>query len=965
MTPEDHDRLEDWAKKYAILGLCGFLSVLLLLGKGLHYLSLYRGVVCRVATIPPSILSGIVGLFWMGIMKYVDATLINDLDIGLESFKLTMVNFMFASLTLGLFCSRSSSKHSNFKAIFLSILHEGIPMVIYSQILIWGQSSICLLVYTLVYLNSPQVPHLVSAMVPLGIEVGDDVIPTAVYKNIWSQTVVQEAETLGLFASCLLGVLALTVKNRYIKGPWNDSQNRITGRNDFYLRGHTSSADSEAFGRMKSEGSTSPTSSVTAGGGGGSTRSLSSSIPPSLSQRITSSSSGGGGGGGSSVNSSGASTSLSLLNIPNPNTQDKPFSLYNNRHQIPSPSASPTHLHRHLPKSHINSRTTDSSSSSHSSLGTHLSLIFIAVFLAFCFGLFSRIFESQSSWLKSHRILSSIRMFELAIIFSFLLIHFFLSQTKLHFKSEWFMRLCGLALDMVVTASLTSALPKPASVEQVQYGLVGVFVCVCTLWNLFIFIFLGRKMFPNFWFERGVILSCEALGHSSIGLLFTRALDPSMNTPVPFSYVCKLMLFAIFPSSGGKNTIVVSLVVSHGPWIALMVCCCVVVAWGFIFEKCIRGKYLGSGGAGDVATASAAAAANSSLGGGGYGALVRSRSESDLFRESSPFVVDASSSCNSARLSDDWHGNSLDSLRDLELTGTASGHSITPIGSLRELGQEEVLEFDDDLLQMKEAVTAGSIVPLLSSTVSGGIATTTATSTTSLPLTTGLGSTLSLPPSLPALPAFRMNSVSGMISPSHFSTIMSWILPEYQHSLIQLSLLYTLQRDGASLATLLSLCSSSSSHPSSLGTDDLFHSSLPHTSSSRHSHQQHHNHHNHQVIILIEDSWGYVFGAYLSHPLKVTPEYYGTGENFVFALLPQPSKYSWTGRNEYFVLSNFQQLVIGGGGNGYAIQLDDELNTGVSAMSETFMNPTLSSNEYFKCLNVEVWAIESAIGGGV
>jgi hypothetical protein len=39
--------------------------------------------------------------------------------------------------------------------------------------------------------------------------------------------------------------------------------------------------------------------------------------------------------------------------------------------------------------------------------------------------------------------------------------------------------------------------------------------------------------------------------------------------------------------------------------------------------------------------------------------------------------------------------------------------------------------------------------------------------------------------------------------------------------------------------------------------------------------------------------------------------------------------------------------------------LDDELDTGVSNRSGTFHNATLSSNEFFKCLNVEVWVLES------
>jgi Na+/glutamate symporter len=475
MTPEEHDRLEEWAKKYAVLGLCGFLSLLLILGKAIRLpqISFFNPTSSGSSgggsrppinlSIPPAIVSGLIGLFWIGIMEYLDDTLTLDLNLGLDSFKLIMVNFMFASMILSLFCTRSSSQHSNSKALFLSILHEGIPMVIYSQILIWGQSSVCLLIYCLFYINSSDVPHLVSAMVPLGIEVGKDVIPTAVYKNSWSQTVVQEAETLGLFAACFLGVIAITVKNRYIRGPWNDSS---SGRNDFYLRTHSGSADYEAFGRV-SEPVLTPVKSR---------RSSSTTLTPSLSQRIP---------------SNPIQGNSLTIQIPQ-NTQDKP--LHSSFRLAPSsPSFVPA------PSAHRDSF--------HSSLGTHISFIFISVFLAFCFGLFARIFESQYPWLKSHRILSSIRMFELSIFFSFLLIQFSLNYTKLTFKSEWYMRLCSLALDLVIIASLTSALPRPTQVEQVHYGLVGVFVLACALWNIFVFIFLGRKMFPNFWFERGITLT--------------------------------------------------------------------------------------------------------------------------------------------------------------------------------------------------------------------------------------------------------------------------------------------------------------------------------------------------------------------------------------------------------------------------------------------------------------------------
>jgi hypothetical protein len=50
---------------------------------------------------------------------------------------------------------------------------------------------------------------------------------------------------------------------------------------------------------------------------------------------------------------------------------------------------------------------------------------------------------------------------------------------------------------------------------------------------------------------------------------------------------------------------------------------------------------------------------------------------------------------------------------------------------------------------------------------------------------------------------------------------------------------------------------------------------------------------------------------------------------------------------------------MGGGGDGFAFQLDDELDTGISNRSGTYNNGQLSSSEFFKCLNLEVWLLDS------
>ena len=55
----------------------------------------------------------------------------------------------------------------------------------------------------------------------------------------------------------------------------------------------------------------------------------------------------------------------------------------------------------------------------------------------------------------------------------------------------------------------------------------------------------------------------ESVGHSWVGLLWARALDPRLATPVPLAFACDKLLFFV-PASGGKNHLVVTLVARLG-----------------------------------------------------------------------------------------------------------------------------------------------------------------------------------------------------------------------------------------------------------------------------------------------------------------------------------------------------------------------------------------------------------------
>lgn len=117
----------------------------------------------------------------------------------------------------------------------------------------------------------------------------------------------------------------------------------------------------------------------------------------------------------------------------------------------------------------------------------------------------------------------------------------------------------------------------------------------------------------------------------------------------------------------------------------------------------------------------------------------------------------------------------------------------------------------------------------------------------------------------------------------------------------------------------------------------------------------------HPCILVVDDTAGYVFGAFLTESIKVSSRYYGTGESFVFQAKPHAVAYKWSphmrNRTDFFVFGSVDSLAVGGGGH-FAIWLDQELARGTSTVCSTFGNPCLACAEEFKIMNVELWALD-------
>ncbi|KAI8047372.1 TLD-domain-containing protein [Gilbertella persicaria] len=118
-------------------------------------------------------------------------------------------------------------------------------------------------------------------------------------------------------------------------------------------------------------------------------------------------------------------------------------------------------------------------------------------------------------------------------------------------------------------------------------------------------------------------------------------------------------------------------------------------------------------------------------------------------------------------------------------------------------------------------------------------------------------------------------------------------------------------------------------------------------------------------MMIIKDADEQIFGAYLSNPLIQQSHYYGTGECFLWKLasqqkqqaMPKVKAFSWTGKNDYMILSGTNFIAIGGGDGKFGLWINSELHDGYSDTCPTFDNEILSLKPEFKCMEMEIWGL--------
>ncbi|RDA93405.1 hypothetical protein CP533_1999 [Ophiocordyceps camponoti-saundersi (nom. inval.)] len=226
------------------------------------------------------------------------------------------------------------------------------------------------------------------------------------------------------------------------------------------------------------------------------------------------------------------------------------------------------------------------------------------------------------------------------------------------------------------------------------------------------------------------------------------------------------------------------------------------------------------------------------------------------------------------------------------------------------------------------------------------------------------------PPPLDPVVLHGSSSLAGGLLTATVAEELRAMVPERLRIVEDWRLVYSLERDGASLAT-------------------LYQRARPYDGCRV------------GFVLVIKDQEGgpdsvgsmKIFGAYLSEHPHPAPSYFGNGECFLWrvsalaSLPPPPSSdtthltrhttlaastsgtstpselirfkaFPYSGLNDCYINCEASFLSVGAGGGHYGLWLDDSLDVGHSSQCDTFGNEPLSdAGEKFGVLGVELWVL--------
>lgn len=117
------------------------------------------------------------------------------------------------------------------------------------------------------------------------------------------------------------------------------------------------------------------------------------------------------------------------------------------------------------------------------------------------------------------------------------------------------------------------------------------------------------------------------------------------------------------------------------------------------------------------------------------------------------------------------------------------------------------------------------------------------------------------------------------------------------------------------------------------------------------------------AFIIVKTDRGDIFGGFTDSMFRISSEYYGSNDCFVFTFHPEEKLYkveeSSTGGH---VFASVDYLLMGSGGKGPSLQVDCDINCGLSFESESFCNSRLNTRDNsndFQVNDLEVYYLKA------
>lgn len=137
-------------------------------------------------------------------------------------------------------------------------------------------------------------------------------------------------------------------------------------------------------------------------------------------------------------------------------------------------------------------------------------------------------------------------------------------------------RIGGVALDVTIVTALASI---SLAVLGSNLGPFLILSVAGIAWNVLAFIYLGPRILPTFWFERGIGDMGQSMGVTATGLVLMRMVDPDNRSGAFESFAYKQLLFEPIVGGGLFTAAAPLLIAQFGPVMVLLLTTVILIFW--------------------------------------------------------------------------------------------------------------------------------------------------------------------------------------------------------------------------------------------------------------------------------------------------------------------------------------------------------------------------------------------------